>query len=160
MKEETLFPEYVASSEYYYRLFAEALAYELGDFHELHLVTSSEEIIRQKNKYLIPLYLTLRNKISNYSRNPEQEVRSKMAYEINLVKNNSHYSPKEGEELTQKIQAEYSAKIKQIQEENSNESSEGLLKRRITQLIAIFKTWKEYTNILALTSAQVINSQF
>lgn len=33
------------------------------------------------------------------------------------------------------------------------------LKNKIKDLISIFKTWKEYTNILALTSAQVIKNQ-
>lgn len=46
LKEESIFPEYIASTEYYYKLFAEALAYELGDFEELHQVTSNEEIIK------------------------------------------------------------------------------------------------------------------
>lgn len=41
LKEETIFPEYIASSEYYYKLFAEALAYEFGDFNEVHLFTSN-----------------------------------------------------------------------------------------------------------------------
>ena len=68
LKEETIFPEYIASTQYYYRLFAEALAYEMGDFKELHLVSSNEEIIREKNKLLIPLYVELKNKISNYKR--------------------------------------------------------------------------------------------
>lgn len=80
LKESTIFPEWIASSEYYYRLFAEAMAYELGDFHELHMVTSNEEIIRQKNKYLIPLYLTLRNKISEYLRDPLGELEKKKSY--------------------------------------------------------------------------------
>lgn len=68
LKEETIFPEFIASSEYYYKLFAEALAYEVGNFDELHTVTSSEEVIREKNKVMIPLYLTLRNKIEAYKK--------------------------------------------------------------------------------------------
>ena len=42
LQEETVFPEYVASSEYYYKLFAEALAYELGDLQQVHRMTSNE----------------------------------------------------------------------------------------------------------------------
>ncbi len=33
------------------------------------------------------------------------------------------------------------------------------LKEKISSLVSIFKTWKEYTNILALTSAQIIKNQ-
>lgn len=80
LKEETIFPEYIASSEYYYKLFAEALAYEFGDFNEVHLFTSNEEIIREKNKQLIPLYLELRNQITAYKRNELGEELQRHAF--------------------------------------------------------------------------------
>ena len=37
--------------------------------------------------------------------------------------------------------------------------SEERLKEKVGSLVSIFKTWKEYTNILALTSAQIIKNQ-
>jgi hypothetical protein len=42
----------------------------------LHMVSSNEEIIREKNKLLIPLYVELKNKISNYKRDEiKDEIR-------------------------------------------------------------------------------------
>lgn len=83
LREETLFPEYIASSEYYYKLFAEALAYEMGDFEEVHRMSSNEEIIKEKNKYLIPLYLQLRGKIAAYKRDEikVETLKNKIAVE-------------------------------------------------------------------------------
>ena len=34
------------------------------------------------------------------------------------------------------------------------------MKKKIKELVAIFKTWKEYTNIIGLTSAQVLRNQY
>ena len=39
-------------------------------------------------------------------------------------------------------------------------TSSGMIKKKIIELIGIFNSWKEYTNILALTSAQVIKNRF
>lgn len=80
-------------------MFAEALAYELGDFNELHMVSSNEEIIREKNKYLIPIYLKLRNKIKEFKRDDEKEARQKASFDINLIRDNAKLSPEEAKEL-------------------------------------------------------------
>jgi hypothetical protein len=64
-------------------LFAEALAYEMGDFEEVHQMSSNEEIIKEKNKYLIPLYLQLRGKIAAYKRDEVnvETLKNKIAVE-------------------------------------------------------------------------------
>lgn len=47
-----------------------------------------------------------------------------------------------------------------MQEKNASAEAKLLnLKKKVRDLVAIFKTWKEYTNIIGLTSAQVIKNQ-
>ncbi len=86
LREETIFPEYIASTEYYYKLFAEALAYEFGNFEELHLLTSNEEILKEKNKLLIPLYLQLRTAITNYKRDETQQEVQRHSFEMERLR--------------------------------------------------------------------------
>lgn len=159
LQEESIFPEFVASSEYYFKLFAEALAYELGNFQELHLLSSSEEIIKEKNKYLIPLYLTLRNQIAAYRRDEVKALTEKHSFELNLVRNNSALSAAEAQQIEAKLNEGLQEKLREVAERKAGEGQVVLLRRKIEDLVAIFNTWKEYTNILALTSAQVIRNQ-
>lgn len=128
--EDTLFPEFVASSEYYYKLFAEALAYELGDFQQLHRVTSNEEIIREKNKYLIPLFLQLRTLITTFKRQ-----------HLNTQPNEQPNGQTNG------------------QSASAQTDPTSLLQQRLSSLLTIFNTWKQYTNVLALTAAQILKNQ-
>ena len=60
-----IFPEYVASTEYYHRLHTEALVYENYDFNMLHRVRSNEEVIKEKNKQLIPVFNQIKLKIKH-----------------------------------------------------------------------------------------------
>ena len=55
---------------------------EFGNFEELHLLTSNEEIIKEKNKLLIPLYLQLRNQITEYKRNEAKQEIQRHGFEI------------------------------------------------------------------------------
>ena len=84
----------MASTEYYYKLFAEALSYEVGDFEQLHIVTSNEEIIREKNKHLIPIYLRLRNQIANYKREPLTEEKQRHAFQVERISNSNNPAKK------------------------------------------------------------------
>ena len=49
------------------------------------MVSSNEEIIIEKNKHLIPLYLTLRGKIKAYKRDEAKEAVQKNTFEVNLL---------------------------------------------------------------------------
>ena len=64
----------------------------MGNFQEVHLLSSNEEIIREKNKYLIPLYLTLRNKIAVFRKNEISELEQKYLFDLGLIKNNKNVS--------------------------------------------------------------------
>jgi len=68
LQNETIFPEYIASTEYYYRLHAEALAYEKGELDMVSLYASTEYGIKEKNKILMPIYADLTRLISQYKR--------------------------------------------------------------------------------------------
>lgn len=53
----------------------------------MHRVTSTEDIIREKNKMLIPIFLELRGKIASFKRDEEKEQHQKYLIEkerINL----------------------------------------------------------------------------
>ena len=63
-------------------------------------------------------------------------------------------------ELLAKENERSALKVKELQEkEASAESKLANLKKKVRDLVGIFKTWKEYTNIIGLTSAQVIKNQ-
>jgi hypothetical protein len=50
--------------------------------------------------------------------------------------------------------------MKELKAEQSDEAFRlEELKTKIEDLLSIFKTWKEYTNILGMTSAQIIKNQ-
>lgn len=154
--EETIFPEYVASTEYYYKLFAEALAYEVGDFEELHMVTSNEEIIKEKNKRLIPLYLDLRGQIAEYKRDPIKEEHERHASTLERIQSIKS-SPEERES---RVSAEKERHEQRLKEEEGK-LAKGIsgMKQKMAAVVNILKTWKEYTNVLSLTSAQILHNQ-
>jgi hypothetical protein len=53
------------------------------------------------------------------------------------------------------------AKLKEIEEKNlTAEGKLRLFKKKVVDLVSIFRVWKEYTNILSLTSAQIIKNQY
>lgn len=124
----------------------------------MHAVSSSEETIREKNKYLIPHFLTLRTKIANFKKDKVKEARQKNIFELNLVKTNPNLSPKEAEELTSKLESNLQKQLEEIESRKQKLGKLTQLKLKIKDIISIFKTWKDYTNILALTSAQVIRN--
>ena len=62
-------------------------------------------MIREKNKFLIPLFLTLRNKIANFKKDEAKEARQRNIFELNLVKTNPNLSSEQVEELTNKLNA-------------------------------------------------------
>lgn len=159
LQDETIFPEYIASSEYYYKMYAEALAYETGDFQELHAVSSNEEMIREKNKFLIPLFLALRNKISNFKKDEVKEAKQKNIFELNLVKTNPNLTPEQVEELRNKLNANLQKQLEDLEAKKLKLGKLAMLKLKIKDIISIFKTWKEYTNVLALTSAQIMKNR-
>ena len=63
-------------------------------------------------------------------------------------------------ELLAKENERSALKVKELQEKDASPESKLVnLKKKVRDLVSIFKTWKEYTNIIGLTSAQVIKSQ-
>ncbi len=132
----------------------------MGDFKELHLVSSNEEIIREKNKLLIPLYVELKNKISNYKRDEFKDEIRRSSLEIEKITEDKGLTPEEIVDHVNRAKNASEAKIKELQEDLLTEQGKiQSLKKKIHALLSIFTTWKEYTNVIGLTSAQVIKNQ-
>lgn len=51
----------------------------------------------------------------------------------------------------------HAEKLKAIAEKQKDRKE--FYRERLTALLSIFKSWKEYTNILAMTSAQILSDQ-
>jgi hypothetical protein len=51
-----IFPPYVGSTEYYHKMYAEAIAYENFDLRLIEQLGNTEGAVVEKNKILIPLY--------------------------------------------------------------------------------------------------------
>lgn len=83
---EVIFPEYIASTEYYHRLHAEALAYENFDYDLLDKVTSNEEAVKEKNKMLIPLFAALRQKIIAFKDDTDDLKQIQILTEVERIK--------------------------------------------------------------------------
>jgi hypothetical protein len=115
LREETIFPEYIASTEYYYKLFAEALAYEFGNFEELHLLTSNEEILREKNKLLIPLYMQLRTSITAYKRDEAQQEVQRHSFEKERLRASKQLGETQLQDLLAKEEARSQARLREIE---------------------------------------------
>ena len=64
------------------------------------------------------------------------------------------------QDLLAKEKEKSALKVKELQEKEASAEAKLInLKKKVRDLVAIFKTWKEYTNIIGLTSAQVIKNQ-
>jgi hypothetical protein len=74
LTDEVIFPDYLANTEFYHRLHSEALVYENFDFQMLHRVRSNEEVIKQKNKVMIPIFNSIKMKIKEYKTDKEKEI--------------------------------------------------------------------------------------
>ncbi len=72
-----IFPEYIASTEFYHKLHAEALAYTEIDLKLLDKITNTEAILGQKNKKLIPLFLEVRKRITTLKQTYQQIINNK-----------------------------------------------------------------------------------
>jgi hypothetical protein len=88
-----------------------------------------------------------------------QELAKKTQFEINLIRSNSSLGAEQAQELEQNLKKHLEEKVRAEEGKKTKEGRVLALKQKVRHLIAIFKTWKEYTNILALTSAQVIKNK-
>lgn len=86
----------------------------MGDFKELHLVSSNEEIIREKNKLLIPLYVELKNKISNYKRDEFKDEIRRSSLEIEKITKDKGLTPEEIVDHVNRAKNASEAKIKEL----------------------------------------------
>lgn len=86
----------------------------MGDFKELHMVSSNEEIIREKNKLLIPLYVELKNKISNYKRDEIKDEVRRSSLQIEKITNNKALTPEQITEEVSKAKAASEVKIQKL----------------------------------------------
>lgn len=126
----------------------------------MHLLTSNEEILREKNKLLIPLYLQLRTSITNYKRDETKQEIQRLSYEMERLRSSKLIEKAQLKGLLDKEEARSQAKLREIKQRISTpEAKLTALKQKVRDLTAIFKLWKEYTNVVGLTSAQVIRNQ-
>lgn len=68
--ETTIFPEEVGSTEYYYRLTEQALAYDEMNFEKLEELDNDEKTTRFKNRYLVPLFSQVVTILKQVKENP------------------------------------------------------------------------------------------
>lgn len=95
MTESLIFPEYIAATEYYHKLHAEALAYENYDMNLLHKLSSNEETLKEKNKYLIPLFVEIRKSIVKFKKDSAQDIRKKTLIIIDKLEQSVHLTAEE-----------------------------------------------------------------
>ena len=81
----------------------------------MHLLTSNEEILREKNKLLIPLYLQLRTAITNYKRDETQQEIQRHSYEMERLRDIKQLDEVQLKDLLTKEEARSQAKLREIE---------------------------------------------
>ena len=152
-----IFPEYVASTEYYHRLHAEALVYENYDFNMLHRVRSNEEVIKEKNKLLIPIFNSIKIKIKEYKTDKEKEISYLHQIALDKIKILQNVSDSDRTRLVQEENNQHTKKIADFRDRlNDPVKRQNYMKQRLRVLLSILSSWKEYSNILGMTSGQMM----
>ena len=156
LSDDVIFPQYVASTEYYHRLHTEALVYENYDFNMLHRVRSNEEVIKEKNRQLIPIFNQLKLKVKEYKTDKEKEI--SYLHQIALDKvAQLNISDVEKNKLVAEENAQYEKKIAEYKDRLLDPvKRQNFMKQRLRVLLSILGSWKEYTNILGMTSGQMM----
>jgi len=130
--------------------------YENYDFNMLHRVRSNEEVIKEKNKLLIPVFNQIKLKIKEYKTDKEKEI--KYLHQIALDKiNQLNISETEKARLVEEEKTLFNRKITEYKDRLTDPvKRQNYIKQKLRVLLSILGSWKEYSNILGMTSGQMM----
>lgn len=80
----------MGSTEYYYRLTEQALAYDDMNFERLEELDNDEKVTRYKNRYLVPLYSQVISILKQVKANPYKE--NEKSYDTEVKSINALYN--------------------------------------------------------------------
>lgn len=152
---EWVLPKYIGSTEYYHKLHTQALAYDQLNLDLLHKLSSDEEAIEYKNKLLIPIYKELLVLMKDAKFTEEEKLQKSYENQIAHLFLQFKSTPDKLTQELEVLEAKHKKSLEDLAQSRTPENAKKQLLKDVEKLAFVFKKWKEYTDVLGLTSNEI-----